>query len=384
MRTAWKATPALLALTLAAACGDARVEIALTANKYLVLPFATAEVSAGALKVTATGLWPLGGGRRYLCWLQSTRSPATKLAGELKDGRLVASEAELSLKLSDYDRMLCTVESEPRPAGPSPLAVLKGETGGLLIFGSEALLATLASASASCRLDGPLAEWSYRGVPALPAGFRYALYLNGSFIDPNASTGVGVTHQHLSRSPAAASGAVTKKLLRLGWLGEADAGQGVYWEPGNRNLTGHRAALVSIEPAQSEGAATHFALEGPEGAAAAVSHGGSPAPPPAQQIGSLSVELEVAPQDIHVGDLVTFTFRISDGGAPVSGLTPEARYLDPSGGGGNISLAAGPEPGSYVGTKAFFNQGRHSIQISFTQSGQPVSASFEINVQQHQ
>jgi hypothetical protein len=286
-------TTRLLAVLLAlgaAGCAGSAVELELVYNKYLLLPFATAEVAGGKLSLGASGLWPLAGGRRYLCWATDSRGARpTTLLGEIKNDWLVVRESQLGVKLSDFDGLLCTIEAQPQPAAPGGVVALKGAPGRVLMFAGESLLAELQPARARFRIEGLRADYSWERLPSLPPGFFYGLYLKGVLPDPSAGLGTGTTHQHLTtageeRAKSEAAGATGEQLLRVGRLGTA-SGHAAFAEKIGRNLTGHRKAICAIEAEDGDGLPSVAALVAPEGVMG-MSTAAPSAPPADQQPGA--------------------------------------------------------------------------------------------------
>lgn len=86
------------------------------------------------------------------------------------------------------------------------------------------------------------------------------------------------------------------------------------------------------------------------------------------------------PDDVHLGEVIPFTFTVKREGAAVSGLTPEAAWKhDSSGAEGAIKLG-GAAPGEYSGTKAFFTSGAYTIRFHFQEGGSSVARTFPMTV----
>ncbi len=392
---------ATLILGLGLAACDSAVELELVPNKYLLLPFATTELADGKLSLGANGLWPLASGRRYHCWATDSQGarPARRL-GAIQDGWLVVREASLGIKLTDYDGLRCTIESTAEPASPSEVVALQGAPGKVLMFASEGLLAEVKAARAHFRIEGLLADYRWERLPALPPGFFYGLYLRGVLPDPNAALGVSSTHQHLlgeERARADTTGsatAPTERLVRVTRL-TGGAGQGRFAERSGLNLTGLRKAICAIEADDGDGLPAIAALAAP---ADSVSVGATapssppPDPPPSSDggtadgaagLGKLDAKLEWNPSHPHTGEVITFTFRVTENGAPATGLSASASYQHLSGATGTIALSADSTPGVYVGTKALFASGLYAVKLSVDRGGTSFTKSFDLTIEDH-
>ena len=97
------------------------------------------------------------------------------------------------------------------------------------------------------------------------------------------------------------------------------------------------------------------------------------------------VTVEFSPSHVHVGDLVTFSFVVEEGGTPVSGLSPQLAVKPIAGGSAEVTVGASETstPGKYVCKHVFWEDGSYSLTFSFERQGFTYDRGFGIATHPH-
>lgn len=169
-----------IVLALLACCapsGDGPRTITLENNPFVKLPGARADVVGGDMIVTTIidpttdageGFEPLQQGRSYHAW--ATRGGDTTHLGSFTPG--VALEADLA---GSADEVLISIE-EGTPSTPSSTIVVSGAADDELSFGKLDAVA-FSGARATALVGDTSIDLDYQGLPELPEGYRYELWL---------------------------------------------------------------------------------------------------------------------------------------------------------------------------------------------------------------
>lgn len=107
-------------------------------------------------------------------------------------------------------------------------------------------------------------------------------------------------------------------------------------------------------------------------------------PPTDAASSDYEVELAVDPEHGHPGDVLTFTFTVTDAGQPVDGLEPDASFEQTEGGSasGEMAVSEGSAAGTYVARRAM-NAGTYDIHFAFEVEGQHVERRFPFEIEGH-
>ncbi len=170
----------VISLALLAGCAPDAVRpdgVTLENNPFVKLPRAQAMLMGGSVMIStvvdvstdaAEGFEGLRDGSGYHAWARS--GGATTSIGAFTPG--VDLEADLA---GGADEVLITVE-EGTPSAPSSTVVVSGPADGALAFGALDAVSFSGARATAYRGDGWL-ELDYQGLPDLPEGYRYELWL---------------------------------------------------------------------------------------------------------------------------------------------------------------------------------------------------------------
>lgn len=166
-----------LALLPCCAPGGAGEGMALENNPFVKLPRAQAMVMGDDVMVSTIvdpttdareGFEALNTEHRYHAWAKSGGD--TTHLGTFTPG--VDLEASLS---GDVDEVLVSIE-EGTPEAPSSTIVVSGDADGELTFGALDAV-SFSGARATAYLGDGFIDLDYQGLPELPAGYRYELWV---------------------------------------------------------------------------------------------------------------------------------------------------------------------------------------------------------------
>lgn len=167
----------LLSLSCCVSGQDERLALSLENNPFVKLPGARAERVDGDLVVSTildattdagAGFEELREGSAYHAWAQSGGD--SRHLGAFTPG--VPLEAELA---GDADQVLISVE-EGEPTAPSSTIAVSGAIDGVLGFGALDAVA-FSGARATAYVDLGAIDVDYQGLPELPEGYRYELWM---------------------------------------------------------------------------------------------------------------------------------------------------------------------------------------------------------------
>lgn len=194
----------LLLCGAAMACGreDERgAPLPLENNAFIKLPGGRAKLEGSSVVVTTRidattdageGFEPLQAGYGYHAW---ARAGATYTSlGAFTPGVDLETSAA-----GEGDEIIVSVESSALGDSPSSTIAVRGAVGSTLSFGSLSAL-SYTGARADAYMGADWIELEYQGMPSLPSGYRYQLWLVGKDA-ANAPTGEAMSAGELDAPP---------------------------------------------------------------------------------------------------------------------------------------------------------------------------------------
>ena len=171
------------------ACGsssESTMMMTLDTNALVTLPAGTADAMGSDVMLMASTLTPSTGGHNHGAAATAFEALAAGFeyrgwagsATELTDFGTFTPGTDLTKPAASATRAVISIEQTGAVgAAPSAQVMVAGAVGGKLAFGSVTALA-LSAAHVEALMGKDWVELSYSALPALPAGFHYAMWMH--------------------------------------------------------------------------------------------------------------------------------------------------------------------------------------------------------------
>lgn len=143
-----------------------------------MIPTGAVAVVGGEVRAEFTEVESLEDGLRYVLWADTPSD--TVALGQIEPGKpLAVLAADLGFEVEDLVSVFVSVEGDGSglPSSPSLTTVVQGAVPGVLRFGGSVDAESFEHASGTATLEDNSIHVSSAGLPALPNGFHYEVWL---------------------------------------------------------------------------------------------------------------------------------------------------------------------------------------------------------------
>ncbi len=145
------------------------------------IPAGSSGILGDELEVEFTSAEPLMDGKRHVLWAE-LRSSTIALAEIVAGAHTEVFPQDVGVAVVDIQEVLVTEEDAAGslPTAPSKAVVVRGELPGPLMFGGMLMANDFAAAAGTADLEDDTIRVATSGLPDLPAGFRYDIWVGFS------------------------------------------------------------------------------------------------------------------------------------------------------------------------------------------------------------